>query len=131
MNEMLKQAQKLQKDMEEAQHALETEEIKVSSGGGAVNIKITGSSKFTSIKLSDELIKSDKETLESTLLAAVQEAVQASRKKHEEQMRKITSSLNFPGLGDGGDFEDFLKNDPSLGGPQPKAKRAFDDMDRV
>lgn len=111
MNDILKQAQKMQKDMEEAQKKLESNEISVSGGGGAVVIKVTGSTKFTDLKLSDELLGEDKATVEQTILSAIQEAVAAAKKEHEQVMLKITEGLKLPDM----------SGMPGMGGPQPRA----------
>ena len=107
LDAMLKQAQKLQEDMEAVQKKLESEEVKVSVGGGAVEISITGSTKFKSFKISDELHKGNKEDLEKTVLSALEEAITKSREKHEESMKDITKSLELPDLGE---IENLMKD---------------------
>lgn len=99
MENMLKQAQKLQEDMEASQKRLETEIIKVTSAGGAVTFAITGSQKFQECLLDPELLKQDKATIEEAILTAAREAVDTAKKLHEEEMKKITSGLNLPGMG--------------------------------
>ena len=74
---LLKQAKKMQQKIEEMQKALETREIDVSSGGGAVQIKISGAGKFLAVKLDPEFLKEDAKLVEETLLNAVREAGQA------------------------------------------------------
>lgn len=111
MNDILKQAQKMQKDMEDAQKQLESNEIEVSSGGGAVVFKITGSTKFTGVTLSEELLKEDKATVEQMILEGAKEAVKAAKKAHEEVMLKITEGLKLPDI----------PGMPGMGGPQPRA----------
>ena len=71
---LLKQAKKMQQKIEEMQKSLETREIDVSSGGGAVRIKINGAGKFLAVKLDPEFLKEDPKLVEETLLNAVREA---------------------------------------------------------
>lgn len=100
LNEMLKEAQKLQKDMEEITKQLETEELSVANDAGSVRIKVTGSGKFTSLNIGDDLLKGDARVAEKEILATFQKAVEAARKKHEEAMKRITESLSLPDFGD-------------------------------
>ena len=122
MNKMLEQAQKLQQDMENAQKRLESEEVEVSSGGGAVVIKITGSSEFKSVKINEELYKEGKVAVEQAVLAALQEAIKAAKNKHEDAMKHLTSGLDLPGLDDLEGLGDLGVGDAGLGGsgPQPR-----------
>lgn len=96
MDSILKQAQKLQEDMEKAQKKLEQSETEVRYGGGAITLKITGSSKISSITLSEEFLKENKQTIETSLLEAFNEAIEKSREGHEEIMKEITSALEMP-----------------------------------
>jgi len=98
LNQMLEQAQQLQKDMEEAQKRLETEEMEVSSGGGAVVFKITGSSEFKSVKISESLLKAGKDAVEQAVLTAARDAVSKAKKKHESEMKHITAGLSLPSM---------------------------------
>ena len=93
MDEMLKQAQKLQEDMENAQKTLEATEIEASDASGAVKVKISGLTEFKSIS-----IKGADQATEKAVLEALNKAVADSKKKHEEAMRKITSGLELPGM---------------------------------
>lgn len=103
LDAILKQAQKLQEDMEDIQNKIKKAEAKVSSGGGAVTASITGATEFKSIKISEELLKEPKEVIEQTLLIACNEAVQRAQEIHQEYMKKITEQLELPNV-------DELKN---------------------
>ena len=98
--EMLKKMQKLQEDIQKTQEDLDAKEYDVSSGGGMINVKITGTKEIKSIKINPDAISSDDiEMLEDMLTAAVNEAISLVEKTNEEAMGKLTGGLNIPGLG--------------------------------
>ncbi len=99
VGKLLKQAQKMQKKMEALQAELAQREIEVSSGGGAVKLKVNGQQEVIALTLDDEFLKEDREFIEETLLNAIQEAIAKAKEMNEEEMGKITSGLNLPGLG--------------------------------
>ena len=99
VGKLLKQAQKMQKKMEVLQEELELREIEISSGGGAVKIKVNGQKKVIAISFDEEFLKEEKEFIEETVLNSIQEALAKATELNEEEMGKITGSLNFPGLG--------------------------------
>ena len=98
VGKLLKQAQKMQRQIEEMQKALEARELDVSSGGGAVQVKINGAGKFLAIKLDPEFLKEDPKLLEETLLNAVQEASAKAKALNESEMQKISSGFQVPGM---------------------------------
>ena len=73
--------------------------IAVSSGGGAITVNINGMGEFQSFKLDPEFLKEDKEFVEETLLAAVQEATQKAKETSETAMKELTGGLGAGGLG--------------------------------
>ena len=98
VGKLLKQAQKMQKQMEALQEDLAEREIEVVNGGGAVRIKINAQQEIQELVLDPEFLKEDKDFIEETLLAAFQEALAKSKEVNEEEMGKITSGFNLPGL---------------------------------
>ena len=100
MNEMLRQAQKMQEDMQAKQAELEAREYDVSAGGGAVKVKINGKREILSINISPEIVDPDDiETLSDIIVAAVNEAIKKVNSTSDEEMQKITGSLgSMPGL---------------------------------
>lgn len=99
VGKLLKQAQKMQKQMEAVQAELAETTLEVSSGGGAINIKISGQGEFQAFKLDPEFLKEDPEFVEETLLAAVQEAAVKAKEASEEAMSAVTGGMGgFPGL---------------------------------
>ena len=95
---LLKQAQKMQKQIESMQASLEAQIIDVSSGGGAVQIKVNGAGKFQALTLGADLLKEDKKFIEETILQAVQEAALKSKERNEAEMQKISAGFQLPGV---------------------------------
>ena len=98
VGKLLKQAQKMQKQIETMQTSLGTQVIDVSSGGGAVQIKINGAGKFLAIKLDPEFLKESPQLIEETLLNATQEAAQKAKELNESEMQKISAAFQMPGM---------------------------------
>jgi DNA-binding YbaB/EbfC family protein len=92
---MMQQAQQMQAQMKEAQHALANETVEGTAGGGAVVVKATGAGKLLEVKIQKEAIDpEDPETLEDLVVAAVNAALESA-----EELAK--SKLNLPDLGRG------------------------------
>jgi DNA-binding YbaB/EbfC family protein len=99
VGKLLKQAQKMQKQMEAVQAKLAEQAIEVSSGGGAINITVNGQGEFQGIKIDPEFLKEDAEFVEETLLAAIQEAATKAKETSEEAMGSVTGGMGgFPGF---------------------------------
>ncbi|MEX2044803.1 MAG: YbaB/EbfC family nucleoid-associated protein, partial [Opitutus sp.] len=98
LGKLVKQAQKMQKGIEALQVQLEAKEIEVSSGGGAVKIKISGTGKFLALQLDPEFLKEDAKLVSDTILAAIQDAAKQSKDYNEAEMQKVTGAFNMPGL---------------------------------
>lgn len=94
MNNLMKQAQRMQRQMEENQKALETQEFASSVGGGAVEAVVSGKKEVISIKLSPEAVDPDDiETLQDMVVAAVNGALALADEASEEMMGKISGGL--------------------------------------
>ncbi|HYC72260.1 MAG TPA: YbaB/EbfC family nucleoid-associated protein [Opitutaceae bacterium] len=98
VGKLLKQAQKMQRQMEAMQSALEARELDISAGGGAVQVKVNGAGKFLALKLDPEFLKEDPRVVEQTVLGAVQEAATKAKALHEEEMQKISAAFQMPGM---------------------------------
>ena len=99
MNQMLKQAQKMQEDMANLQADLETREYTATSGGGMVEVTVDGKHLIKSIKINPDAVDpDDAEMLEDLITVAVNEAITNAIKTSEEEMGAITGGLNMPGL---------------------------------
>ena len=96
-NNMLKQAQELQKKMADAQKKVEALEAEGTSGGGLVKVKINGKNITTSINIDDSLIsKDEKEILEDLIVAALNDARENVQKRIAEEMNSLTGGLKLP-----------------------------------
>jgi len=99
MNSMMKQAQKMQKKMLEAQKDLATKTVEASSGGGMVKVVANGAQKIESIVLEKEVVDpEDVEMLQDLVLSAVNDALKKSQDMVSTEMGKLTGGMNIPGL---------------------------------
>lgn len=101
MTNVLKQAQKMQEDMQKKQQELEEKEYKVSVGGGAVEVVMSGSKQVKSLSIKPEVVDPDDvEMLEDLIISAVNEVLSNIEKESSEELSKITGSMNMniPGM---------------------------------
>ena len=99
MQSVLRQAQKMQEDMEALQTELDAKEYDISAGGGVVKVKIMGTLEVKSIDIAPEVIDpDDPETISDLLVAAMNEAITKVNETNDAAKEKITGSLNVPGL---------------------------------
>ena len=97
---MMSQLAKLQEQMAQAQEEIANMTVTETSGGGAVSVTMTGSQECTAIKVDPELLTDvDAEMLEDMLLAAVNKALESSRRISEEKMAPFTNMLSGFGMG--------------------------------
>lgn len=103
MNNLMKQAQRMQKQMEDKTKELENKEWEASAGGGAVTVKVSGRKEISSVKLDPEVVDPDDiEMLEDLIVAATNEALRKMEEESSEVMGEITGGLG--GLGGGFPF---------------------------
>ncbi|MEI6862106.1 MAG: YbaB/EbfC family nucleoid-associated protein [Verrucomicrobiota bacterium] len=98
VGKLLKQAQKMQRGIESLQAQLDAKEIEITSGGGAVRVKISGGGKFLALVLDPEFLKEDAKLVADTVLAAVQDAAQQAKTHHDAEMQKVTSQFQMTGF---------------------------------
>jgi len=99
MNAMIKQAQKMQEDMENLQAELDEREYDISAGGGMVNLKINGKREIVAIDIKPEIVDPDDiETLSDILIAAITEGIKRVDDTNSAEMSKITGNMGMPGL---------------------------------
>jgi nucleoid-associated protein EbfC len=98
LGKLVKQAEKMKRSIEALQTQLDAKEIEVTSGGGAVKVKINGSGKFIGLVLDPEFLKEDPKVVADTVLAAVQDASKQAKDYNEAEMQKITGAFQMPGL---------------------------------
>ena len=100
MNNMMKQVQRMQRQMEEATKEQESKEFSASAGGGAVSVTVSGKKEVLSVKLSEEVVDpEDIEMLEDLVVAATNEALRQMEEANSQAMAKLTGGLG--GLGGG------------------------------
>ena len=98
VGKLLKQAQKMQQKMEEAQASLSEEILEVTGGGGAVTIKISGMGEFKDLNLDPEFLKEDPEFVSEAILQAIVDASEQAKKKNDDAMSGLTVGMQMPGL---------------------------------
>ena len=99
MQSMLKQAQKMQEQIEAKQAELREKEYVVSSGGGMVEVTMLGSHEVKAIGINPEVVDpEDVEMLEDLIMVAVNDALNKVDELAQNQMSKITGGMNIPGL---------------------------------
>ncbi|WP_206811336.1 YbaB/EbfC family nucleoid-associated protein [Paradesulfitobacterium ferrireducens] len=99
MNQMLKQAQKLQEEMAKTQELLKTKTVEATAGGGAVQVVVSGKLELEEIKIKPEAVDpEDVEMLEDLVKAAVNEGLRKAQEMMSSEMGKLTGGLKIPGL---------------------------------
>ncbi|WP_455804594.1 YbaB/EbfC family nucleoid-associated protein [Clostridium butyricum] len=94
MNNLMKQAQKLQRQMEDMQKEIETKEFEASVGGGAVVVKVNGKKEVSAINIKPEVVDPDDvEMLEDLVLTAVNEAMKKADEETSSKMGKLTGGM--------------------------------------
>ena len=98
MNNLMKQAQRMQRQMEEKSKEFEDKEWEATAGGGAVKVRVSGKKEILSVKLSEEVVDPDDiEMLEDLIVAAVNEALRKMEEENAQMMQQLTGGLG--GLG--------------------------------
>ena len=99
MQAMLKQAQQMQENIEKKKAQLEEKDYVVSSGGGMVEVTVTGKHEIKAIGINPEVVDPDDvEMLEDLLMAALNEAMRKIDEEEERELAAVTGGLNIPGL---------------------------------
>ena len=99
MQQLARQAQKLQQQMTKMQEELDAREFEATSGGGMVTAKVNGKRELLAISIKPEAIDPDDvEMLEDMVMAAVNEALRTAAETVEREMGKLTGGMGMPGL---------------------------------
>jgi DNA-binding YbaB/EbfC family protein len=100
MNNLLKQAQKMQKDMEKVQEDVHQKTVEVTAGGGAITVVVSGKKELVKIDIKPEVVDpEDVEMLQDLIIASVNEAIRKADEMVNAEMSKVAGGLNgFPGL---------------------------------
>ncbi len=98
MSNLMKQAQRMQRQMEESQKELEVKEFTAAAGGGAVEVTVSGKKEIVAVKLSEEVVDPDDiEMLQDLIVAATNEAMRQADEANAEIMNKMTGGLGLGG----------------------------------
>lgn len=98
-SKMLKQAQKLQDEINKLQSELAQKTIEATAGGGMIKVIASGDGQIISVQIEPEIFQSgDKEMLEDLIVAAVNNALENAKKLFAEELKKITGGIGIPGL---------------------------------
>ena len=103
LGNLMKEAQKMQQRMQEAQEQLSRLIVEGESGGGMVKVKMNGRHDVVELKINPTLMEEDVEMIEDLTAAAFNDAVRKVEKASKEKISQLTSGLNIP--------TDFLKED--------------------
>ncbi len=96
MGNLMKQAQKMQEDMQKVQEELANAEVTGESGAGLVKVTMTGRHDVRRVDIDASLMEEDKEMLEDLLAAAVNDAVRKVEQNSKEKMGNLTAGMNLP-----------------------------------
>ena len=98
MNNLMKQAQRMQRQMEEKTKEMQSKEWEATAGGGAVTVRVSGKKEILSVKLTEEVVDPDDiEMLEDLIVAATNEALRKMEEENNAMMEQLTGGLG--GLG--------------------------------
>ena len=96
MGNLMRQAQKMQEDLQKAQEELANAEVTGESGGGLVKVTMNGRHEVRRVEIDDSLVGDDKEMLEDLVAAAMNDANQRIAQKMQDSMSGLTAGLNLP-----------------------------------
>jgi DNA-binding YbaB/EbfC family protein len=100
LGDMMRQAQKLQAEMQKMQEDAKKKTVEASSGGGMVTVVASGAGEIISIKIEKDVVNpEDVDMLQDLILAACNEALRRAQQMVNDEMSKLTMGLNIPGLG--------------------------------
>lgn len=99
MNEMIRQAQVMQRKMSEKQEELKAKTVEASSGGGMVTVIVTGGQEVVGVNIEESVMEAgDVEMLQDLVMTAANEALKKSKEMMEKELSSITGGLNIPGM---------------------------------
>ena len=99
MQQLARQAQKLQQQMTKMQEEIEAREFEASAGGGVVTVKVNGKKELLALQIKPEAVDPDDvEMLQDMVMAAVNEGLRIASETMEKEMGKLTGGMNIPGL---------------------------------
>ncbi|HET6514933.1 MAG TPA: YbaB/EbfC family nucleoid-associated protein [Thermodesulfovibrionales bacterium] len=100
LGDIMREAQKLQTQMQKLQEEAKKKTVEASAGGGMVTVMANGANELVSIKIEKDVVNPDDvEMLQDLILAASNEALRRAQQMVSEEMSKLTGGLQLPGLG--------------------------------
>ncbi|WP_417578847.1 YbaB/EbfC family nucleoid-associated protein [Nitrincola sp.] len=96
MGDIMKQAQKMQEEMQRAQQEIANAEVQGESGAGLVSIVMNGRHDVKSVSIDSSLMEEDKEILEDLIAAAVNDAVRKVEAESQQRMAQVTGGMQMP-----------------------------------
>lgn len=96
MGNLMKQAQKMQENMQKMQEEIANLEVQGQSGGGMVSVQMNGQHEVKRIVIDDSLLGEDRDMLEDMIAAAVNDAVHKVKQMSQEKMSSVTSGIPLP-----------------------------------
>lgn len=96
MGDIMKQAQKMQEEMQRVQQEIANAEVLGESGAGLVTIVMTGRHDVKRVSIDSSLMEEDKEILEDLIAAAVNDAVRKVESDSQQRMAKVTGGMQMP-----------------------------------
>ncbi len=100
LGDMMRQAQKLQDEMQRMQEEARTKTVEASAGGGMVTVVANGGGELVSIKIEKDVVNPDDvEMLQDLIIAAANEALRRAQQMVNEEMSKLTMGMQLPGMG--------------------------------
>lgn len=100
LGDIMRQAQKLQEEMQKMQEDAKKKTVEATAGGGMVTVVANGGGEIISIKIERDVVNPDDvEMLQDLILAAVNEALRRAQEMVNEEMSKLTMGMQIPGLG--------------------------------
>jgi len=100
LGDIMREAQKLQTEMQRLQAEAKTKTVEATAGGGMVTVVANGGGEIISIKIEKDVVNADDvEMLQDLILAAANEALRRAQQMVNEEMAKLTGGLQIPGLG--------------------------------
>lgn len=100
LGDMMRQAQKLQAEMQKMQEEAKTKTVEASAGGGMVTVVANGGGEVVSIRIEKDVVNPDDiEMLQDLILAASNEALRRAQQMVNEEMSKLTMGMQIPGMG--------------------------------
>jgi DNA-binding YbaB/EbfC family protein len=109
LGDIMREAQKLQAEMQKMQEQAKTKTVEATAGGGMVTVVANGGGELVSIKIEKDVINpDDAEMLQDLIIAAANEALRRAQQMMNEEMSKLTMGLQIPGMGGMGGLGNIL-----------------------